>query len=352
MRVATFGAPENTRNRMTFEGSGSEYFRIWIVNLALNIVTLGIFSAWAKVRSRRYLYGNTFITGHNLDYHGQPVRILIGRLIAIGLLALYYITTIVSGWLILLWIPLVVLAAPELVRRGLRFNARNTSYRNLRFDFHGSYWAALLAFVIWPALSTSSAFLLLPLGHRARLNYQMNNLTLGGRSFFVEILARQIYALYLVALIPFLVMSDLAWDGIGYVARMNKGVANMLPDSILGYVLFSAPFVIAFALIYPVVKTLALNIALNRMTLDGDYRFDSEMTYPGLAWMALSNLVLTLATLGLFHPWARVRMMRYLTRNLTIVGSPQMDGFLSSAQASGSAVGEEVAGLLDMDIGF
>jgi hypothetical protein len=36
-----------------FTGSGGEYFRIWIVNLLLSIVTLGIYSAWATVRNRR-----------------------------------------------------------------------------------------------------------------------------------------------------------------------------------------------------------------------------------------------------------------------------------------------------------
>lgn len=42
-----------------FTGNGAEYFRIWIVNLVLTILTLGIYSAWAKVRHNRYFYGNT-----------------------------------------------------------------------------------------------------------------------------------------------------------------------------------------------------------------------------------------------------------------------------------------------------
>jgi Zn-dependent protease with chaperone function len=31
------------------------------VNLFLTIVTLGIYPAWAKVRKKRYLYGNTWV---------------------------------------------------------------------------------------------------------------------------------------------------------------------------------------------------------------------------------------------------------------------------------------------------
>ena len=32
-----------------FEGTGFEYFRIWIVNVLLVIITLGIYYPWARV---------------------------------------------------------------------------------------------------------------------------------------------------------------------------------------------------------------------------------------------------------------------------------------------------------------
>ena len=41
------------RYPLRFTGSGGEYFKIWIVNLLLTIATLGIYSAWAKVRKAR-----------------------------------------------------------------------------------------------------------------------------------------------------------------------------------------------------------------------------------------------------------------------------------------------------------
>ena len=43
---------ENARKLpLEFRGNGYEYFRIWIVNILLTIMTLGIYSAWAKVRN-------------------------------------------------------------------------------------------------------------------------------------------------------------------------------------------------------------------------------------------------------------------------------------------------------------
>ncbi|HEY1043658.1 MAG TPA: DUF898 family protein, partial [Telluria sp.] len=52
-----------TETRLEFTGSGSEYFRIWIVNILLSIVTLGIYSAWAKVKANKYLYSCTRLNG-------------------------------------------------------------------------------------------------------------------------------------------------------------------------------------------------------------------------------------------------------------------------------------------------
>lgn len=55
-----------------FTGSGGEYFHIWIVNLLLTILTLGVYSAWAKVRRLQYFCRNTRLAGASFDYHGNP----------------------------------------------------------------------------------------------------------------------------------------------------------------------------------------------------------------------------------------------------------------------------------------
>ena len=76
------------REAITFSATGSEYFRIWIVNLLLSIVTLGIYSAWAKVRRNRYFYSSTHLAGGSFEYHGNAVAILKGRIAAVVLVGL------------------------------------------------------------------------------------------------------------------------------------------------------------------------------------------------------------------------------------------------------------------------
>lgn len=61
--------------KFKFTGNAKEWFGIWIVNLFLSIITLGIYSAWAKVRTKKYFYQNTWVAGHNFNYHATGKQI-------------------------------------------------------------------------------------------------------------------------------------------------------------------------------------------------------------------------------------------------------------------------------------
>lgn len=81
---------------LQFTGYGKEYFKIWIVNIALTLVTFGIYSAWAKVRTMRWFYGHTLLDGQAFSYLATPIQILKGRLIAVAVLVAYYTATYFS----------------------------------------------------------------------------------------------------------------------------------------------------------------------------------------------------------------------------------------------------------------
>src|SRR5687768_14146444 len=128
-----------------FRGTGAEYFRIWIVNLLLSIVTLGIFSAWAKVRRQRYFYGSTFLDGHSFEYHAQPIAILKGRLIVFAGYVAFFIGLQFYQPLLLGLVPVAAIGLPWVLMRSRRFQLRMTSWRNVRFGFRGRYGAAVNA---------------------------------------------------------------------------------------------------------------------------------------------------------------------------------------------------------------
>ena len=180
----------------SFSGTAKEYFGIWIVNLLLSIVTIGIYTAWAKVRRLRYFYGNTWLDGHNFEYHAKPKQILIGRIIVFGLLLLVQIISTVFPLFALFVLIPYLLAFPWLLNKAISFNARMTSYRNVHFNFEGSYGAAFMTFVLLPLIVPIIATVLIGLGFYS-----------GSISPFDRTLLGIIVALYFVAqlaIIPFI----------------------------------------------------------------------------------------------------------------------------------------------------
>jgi hypothetical protein len=153
--------PPPIEHRFVFDGRAGEYFRIWIVNLALSILTLGIFSAWAKVRTQRYFYGNTRLAGVPFEYLAKPLPILKGRIIAVVLFSGYVLAGQVSIGLQLGLALLIAVLTPWLVVRGAAFRtllARRDS-PPLRAR-HGGPISASSAFhrsSPWPVVSVDQA---------------------------------------------------------------------------------------------------------------------------------------------------------------------------------------------------
>lgn len=127
-----FGLPGETpkTNRVRqdypfqFTGQTGEYFRIWIVNILLTIVTLGIYSAWAKVRNQRYFYGNTILDGSSFEYTAEPLRILRGRIIAVVVLIAYQGATFISPMVNIVAFVALMVALPAVIVFAMRFRMR------------------------------------------------------------------------------------------------------------------------------------------------------------------------------------------------------------------------------------
>lgn len=357
----SFGrAAEDDFQRLSFTGSGSEYFGIWIVNILLTIITLGIYSAWAKVRRNRYFYGNTILLGRGFEYHARGGQILVGRLIVFAYLVIYNVT--------LTFVPLVGLGlgllmlcfVPWLVARGLRFSARVTSYRNVRFDFAGRAGGAFLAFIVGPVLAALTLGILTPLASRWSYRYIGNNLRYGQKAFSTNPALGEIYRSWALSA-AILVLGLLI---VGFVVFLVTSLVGGLTDDVdvaslgshlsaivliaLGYVLVLAIFGVA-ALIY---GAGVRNVAWSAATFDGRHRLLSDLSRLRYTGIALSNFVVTIVTLGLMRPWAAVRMARYVNEHTGIRFEGDAGEIFSQIDQEGSAVGAEFMDIEGFDFGF
>ncbi|ARN20213.1 YjgN family protein [Piscinibacter gummiphilus] len=156
--------PRAESSPVRFTASGSEYFRIWIANLLLTLLTLGLYHPWARVRKLRYFYGNTWVGDHAFDFHGDPWRMLRGMLLVGLMFVLYGVAGRFSPTAGLVTLLIVSAVSPALFLASLRFRMANTSWRGLRFHFRGSMAGAYRALLpaIVPAVLVLGFTLLIP----------------------------------------------------------------------------------------------------------------------------------------------------------------------------------------------
>lgn len=332
-----------------FTGTGGDYFRIWIVNIALIIVTAGIYSAWAKVRRLQYFYRNTRVAGASFDYHGNPVAILKGRLVAFAILVVYNIAGNFNPLLALIIAIPIAVALPWALRQSLRFRLHYSSWRGLRFAFRGDLAGAYRVFLLWPVLTAISLLTLGPMWHQRLKRYQHDNSAFGSTPFrfsasvgqFYDPYGRAMLMVFGIAAVPIVLFAVAGFGGYNYGVR----TAAMF----VGVAIFAALFVAFSVFIRPYLMARIQNLVWNHTTL-GPHSFQSRLRARKLAWIMFTNLLLTIVTLGLFMPFAAVRLARYRVSCMTLLPASSLDEFIAGEKASVAAVGEELGEFLDIDI--
>ena len=322
-----------------FRGTASEYFGIWIVNVLLSIITMGIYSAWAKVRRLRYFYGNTFLDGHNFEYWARPGQILIGRLLVFGGFGIFNISVNVSPYFYSLLIPFLF-ALPWLINNSIAFHARMTSYRNLRLSFTGSYWRAFWVYVCLPAAAVLTLGILAPVATRARTVYLAKNLSYGGVRFGGDPGLRPYF---------FLLLETIGL-GVGIIVAVLL-VFLMLQGSALSLSIFSFAILgyLCCQLFYQVG---ARNIFINALRLGDTHRLESSVLRFNYIGVAISNLLVIGLTLGLSRPWAAIRTWRYLTERTAVVSALSFDDFVGATAEGGNAAVAEFTDYQGVDLGL
>lgn len=332
--VAGEGESVEIRNAsFEFVGAGGEYFRIWIVNLCLSLMTFGIYSAWAKVRREQYFHRNLLLDGSGFDYHGQPKAILKGRAIAFGLLMLVSAAQHAGPIPYLLALGLMLFLAPWLAIRALRFRAANTSYRGLHFSFAASYREAAKVIVGYGLLALLSLGILLPRFVRELRKFIVDHTRFGTTRFACELSVAAVYRIFLPPM-----LAALAIVGLGALL----GVAGML-------VALPAAVVLLYALTPPYLTARTANAVWSASRL-GEHRFACNIPVARYIGVTLANWLAIVVTLGLFIPWARVRIARLRAAHLSLECAGSLDDFLARESERVAALGDEAAEMFDLDI--
>ena len=361
---------------LEFSGRGGEYFRVWIVNVLLSIVTLGLYTPWARRRTVQYFYGHTLVADSPLEFTA-PQRKMVTGFVLLVLLTLAYNIAVDTGQdtaVALLLLGGAVLA-PYLWASAMRFRLGNTRWRGLRLRFAASWREVYSA--SWPVFAIALVWIGVVFGLRwvaPELAQALDGATPDGdeRSSAMPALPPALWALLLLGV----VLSLLCFIRLEYnyqsllVLRTHLGAeAGRWKPVYMDFVkiwlatvgvffLFLFGFFALFMLLllasaparaYREARMFLLqwnNIGVSQVA-----RFRCTLSVRGFVWLRVRNLLLTLLTLGFYRPFARVSEYAMKLESVTLHvkgGLDQLAGQMLRHQEGG--LGDALADAAGLDL--
>ncbi len=328
-----------------FTGKSGEYFKLWFVNMFLSIVTLGIYSAWAKVRDAQYLYGHTQVDGQSFRFLATPMQILKGRIVAVIVFALYMILSQINPVIGMVMALGFIVAMPWLIIQGLKFTMRMTAYRNVRFSFEGTYGGVIVHFLLLPIIGLVTFYLAMPWVLQQIHKYINSNITYGGKHFEQNSSASQYYIAALITVGIALIGAALVIGAFGMpMAPTEENPASLFLPMVL--------FIIIMNIAAAVFQSFIYNHLMETLSIDDVVSFKADMKPIAFSVLMLTNILLLIVTLGLALPVVKIRTARYIASVTQVTIKPGIDQLVNTIEGSDSAFGEEAAGLFDTDMSF
>jgi len=309
--------------QITFYGEGSKLFGIYIVNLLLIIVTLGLYYPWAKAAVLRYVYQETEFEGSRFSFHGTGREMFKGFIKAIGIfIGIYAIligamltqNKVIISLGLLLFYAAILLLIPIAIHGALKYRLSRTSWRGIHFGYRGELKKFVEEFVIGGLLTIA---------------------TIGIYSFWFTIKLRQ----YIFGNIRFgNIQFSYKGDGKDYFMLNLKG--------------YFLSFVTLGVYFFWFVKDLfAYFIDNMEMHQDGQLiKFRSTATAGGYFSLIVGNIFIVLFTLGLGTPWATVRTIRFVVSNIVIEGILDVDAIQQTEMDYRDATGEDISDMIDIGL--
>jgi uncharacterized membrane protein YjgN (DUF898 family) len=344
------------------------------INFLLRIVTLGIYGFWAKTEVRKRIWSAIRIEGEPLHYTGTGKELFLGFLVVFFLVLLPIMasttavliafgpeSTISDVYKMALYAVFFLLTGVA-IYRAQRYRLSRTRWRAIRGALTGNpnsyawtyFWTALLV-----PLTLGWA---LPWRATKLQGIMTRETHFGSEPFRFDATSGPLYARFAVLWVAAAVIFGTAIAGISF------GLYN--PDTPIGTE--GSPFEIGpdgmprpTALTVATVAVIAIVALVLFSIFNAWYRasqirhfaehtrfdgatFKSTVTAGGLIWIAVSNLVIVIGTLGLLAPIAQVRAARYMFENLEITGTVRLAEIEQGADQH-IRLGEGLAQAFDVD---
>ena len=335
-----------------FHGSWREYAPIAFTNLLLTIVTLGIYTFWARARTRRYLWSRTRFIDDRLQWTGTGLELFIGYVIAIFLffLPVGFLQLLLQGVLmrghqgaaILIGIDvylLLIYLVGVAIFRALRYRLSRTWWHGIRggsddqgFAYGWSYfWRTIVGYL---ALG-----LMVPWSMTTLWNERWGAMSFGPMRFRATAQWRNIFGRYLI----FYFSPTLIFLGffaviaiLGGIGVMSGGIRTDGPPGpdllvwfiVVGVVLYLL-FFVALGLVALTYYAAFFREAAGSLTL-GKLQFGFTARTKEWVLLYLGNVGLVLATFGIGYIFVPYRNWAFFVRHAEAFGEVMLEDMTQS----------------------
>jgi uncharacterized membrane protein YjgN (DUF898 family) len=351
-------------HRVVFHGRGDDFFGIYAVNLFLTLLSLGFYRPWARAKSLKYLFSQTEFAGSRFTFHGTGKEMFQGYIRGLLLLGL------IVGWQLFMrflaesqgrwWLAIVGTLGfyvglgfliPVAMYGMLRYRLSRTSWRGIHggyrgdlMDLVGNYIGSYLLTII--TLGVYYPWLVNNLRDGIVNNIRIGNVRLrynGKGSDIFGIYVKYIGISYGLVIIALIIMAG------SLVALFQNA------DSQVAQVFLFAQLIFLFIAIYGLIgifreRELLLYLAKHSFVQQGEELHPVSLSLPlwPYAKLMVGNVLLTVITLGIYIPWAKVRYLKFVTNGLTIPGAVNLEAIAQTEDQFKDATGDDLTSLLDI----
>lgn len=308
-----------------YHGTGGGLFSLMLVNSLLTVITLGIYSFWARNKVREFHYAQTECSGDRFQYHGTGGELLRGGLKAFAFLFLLVLALAAGQMAIggeeaapamqaalsVGFYAIIVILIPLAINGTRRYRLSRSSWRGIRFSYHGPAAEFMKLTIGGGILTILTLGFMGPYFDNKRRGFFVTNAHFGSEPFLYEADGRELFREYLKALLFTIPTLGIYW--VWYAAFRHRYFW----------------------------KHTAMRGA----------RFHSSVKGGDLFVLGLTNALLAVFTLGIGMPWVMARTHAFWCDNLALVGTVDWATVHQQTQAA-NATAEGLADGLDIDVGI
>lgn len=337
------GAPAD---RFVEDARFGELYVLFIKNLLLGIITLGIYRFWGKTRIRKYIWSHVSFRGERFEYAGTGRELFLGFLVALAILGppffgftlwiqldppvldpadpqAFYQRIILLYVILFLLILISFYFSHVAIFAAYRYRITRTLWHGIRGSVEGNAWRyGWLGFGL-ALLNSITLGWTQPWAHATLINYRMartkiGNVPVQGQMdtkglwvpFSIAWVISAVVGIAVVMIITAIIVSNMDFRN-PQASQMEIGIIG-----VLAYLAVPVTWLITVnwyraALLRKVAQTFTA----------GGLTFAFPVRGGTLLWFVFSNTLILIFTLGLLYPYVILRYARFVQRHLALTGT-------------------------------